>query len=383
MPNRRQAIETFLGEYAHPELAERFHQSMECQVLTAMDDGVPFKGVYKGSSWKGYHAPNTECEIHEDGTHERADGCYFWKDFRIPWNAGDEPKYEDANQRWSLAQHALGIGSTGWNWETRESEWFGFDFDSVANHASYGKALTDVEMARVLGAVSTLDWVEVRKSKSGHGHHLYVTLDEPHPTANHHEHAALARAILHLMSGLVGEHLASSVDCVGGNIWLWHRDQGPHAFELVKAGEAMPSSLLPSDWRRHLDVTRSRRRRVASPAATGSESEFDDLQKRTKRVDLDDSHKELLAWHAQHNADVDWAWDPDYHMLRTHTAALVEAHQELGMRGLFYTSSQGHDKLTGNCFAFPMPDGTWEVRRHGKGADEHPAWNRDPSGWTR
>lgn len=383
MTTRREAIQQFLHEHAHPEVAARYHPGLESQVLTAMDEGVLFTGVYQGRKWKGYHSRDTGCDLSNEGHERDPETCHFWKDFRIPWNSGTDAEYEDTEQRWSLEDHALGIGSTGWNWEQGVSEWFGFDFDSVANHASYGKALNDVDMARVLGAVSTLDWVEVRRSKSGRGHHLYVTLDDPIQTANHHEHAALARAILHLMSGLVGEHLASSVDCVGGNIWLWHRDQGPGAFELVKEGTKIEARLVPADWRRHLDVTRSKRRRVASPAATGSEDDFDDLQKRTRRVELDDEHKALLAWHAQHNAEVDWAWDADYHMLRTHSAALKRAHIELGMRGIYYTASEGHDLMTGNCFGFPLQNGAWEIRRHGKGADEHAAWNRDSSGWTR
>jgi len=73
----------------------------------------------------------------------------------------------------------------------------------------------------------------------------------------------------------------------------------------------------------------------------------------------------------------------DYDMLVCHTVDLARAHDELHLRGIFRTNSRGrnvpHDQ---NCFAFPIPQGGWSVRRHHKGTTENDYWTRDDSGWT-
>ena len=56
-----------------------------------------------------------------------------------------------------------------------------------------------------------IPWVTVRKSTGGNGIHLYVFLPDV-PTANHTEHAALARAVLGQMSALVGFDFKAKVD---------------------------------------------------------------------------------------------------------------------------------------------------------------------------
>ena len=47
----------------------------------------------------------------------------------------------------------------------------------------------------------------------------------------------------------------------------------------------------------------------------------------------------------------------------------------------FYTNSSGSTEQ--NCYAFPSEDGSWVIRRHSRGVNEHPSWTVDPSGWTR
>lgn len=375
--NKREAIRAFLSESAAPDLSARWHEDMETQVLVAKDDGIPFFGEFNGRRWQGYHEPGLACTPEANSVHKRADGCKFWKSIRIPRNAMSEPEYQDSTMTWELADHALGIGSTGWNWRDRVSEWFAFDFDSITNHEGYGRALSDADLAVVMASVQAIPWVEVRRSKSGKGMHLYVFLEEPMATANHTEHAAVARAVLDRMSALAGTSLNSSVDCVGGNVWLWHRDVGPNGWQCVKeATQNMPTNLIPDDWKRHLSVTKRRTKRA--------ESDVGEILTTRSNIPLDDEHRRLLSWLAEHSNTIDWYWSQDDWMLRTHTVALAKAHQALGLRGMFYTNSQGHDLLTSNCFLFPEPDGAWEVRRFGEGGvDEHPSWDRDGAGWTR
>ena len=79
-----------------------------------------------------------------------------------------------------------------------------------------------------------------------------------------------------------------------------------------------------------------------------------------------------------------WWWDSDNHMLITHTIHLKEAHNQLQLRGFFETLSKGTERgMDHNCFAFPLRDGAWAVRRYSTGIQEHPSWDQDPNGWTK
>ena len=66
-------------------------------------------------------------------------------------------------------------------------------------------------LKRIKQAAMSLPYVEVRRSTGGGGIHLYVYFDEAGvPTANHTEHAALARCILGMMSSETGFDFASA-----------------------------------------------------------------------------------------------------------------------------------------------------------------------------
>src|SRR5205085_5918743 len=145
-------------------------------------------------------------------------GTYDYWNIRIPKNANSEPEWRDDSLRWPLDVHAEAIGSTGWNWEKRTSEYVGFDFDSLVGHAA-GVGITNEQLTIVAEKAKELPYVEVRKSTGGRGLHLYVLLDSI-PTANHTEHAALARCVLGMMSSDVGFDFAANVDACGGNIWF-------------------------------------------------------------------------------------------------------------------------------------------------------------------
>ena len=122
-----------------------------------------------------------------------------------------DPEFTDYELRWPLDLHAEGIGMTGWDWEERKSRWVAFDVDSIVGHAA-GVGISDEDLERVKKAAESLPYVEVRRSTGGKGLHLYVYLDGI-PTANHTEHAALARCVLGMMSEQCGFDFASHVDC--------------------------------------------------------------------------------------------------------------------------------------------------------------------------
>lgn len=354
---RTEAIEQFLRENTHKDLSGLYSYSMECQVNVAQDSGERIESEYRGKKWHGW-----------------TDGITTWKSFRIPWQANTNPEYEDKPITFDLTKHVEGIGMTGWDWQNKLSRWVAFDFDSLVGHKS---GLTNDQLSEVVDAAKDIDWVTIRTSASGRGIHIYVFL-EPVETQNHNEHAALARSILGMMSGLAGIDFESRVDICGGNMWVWHRkmaDSDSQGLKLVKKGTTLAS--IPPNWRDHLKVI-SRKERKARPDG------FDplaDLCSQVSHVQLDDDHKKLIQYLKEQEAL--WWWDSDHHMLVTHTWWLQKAHRELQLRGIFQTNSAGRDLDTQNCFCHPIRKGGWTVRRYSQGCDEHPTWSQDASGWTK
>src|SRR5262245_13414325 len=203
---KTEAVDWFLREYTHEDLAALYSPDMEVQVSVVQDGGERVEGEFKGRQWQAW-----------------TDGLHQWKNFRIPLNANTTPEDNDGPMNFSLVQHAEGIGLTGWDWRNRVSRWVGFDFDAIAGHAGgHASKLDDDELAEVQRKAAAIDWVSVRKSTGGRGIHLYVHLPAV-PTANHTEHAALARAVLGKMSATVGFDFKAKVDACGGNMWVWHR----------------------------------------------------------------------------------------------------------------------------------------------------------------
>lgn len=367
MVTKTKAIKSFLEAklLVAPDLAALYHIGMECQVNVAQDGGERIDGEFKGRKWHGW-----------------SDGLTTWKSFRIPYKANTIPEYTDREIKFDLAEHAEGIGMTGWNWQERKSKWVAYDFDAILGHSEKHVAkLTSEQLEAVKKAAYDLEWVTIRKSSSGKGLHLYVFVPDIE-TANHHEHAALARAILGIMSGLAGFDFQSKVDICGGNMWVWHRKcEGNDGFELIKQGRPMLSTEIPPNWKDHVKViTRKRRKNLPQDIKDGSE--FESLAGQRPRTPLDEDHKKLLAF--LKSIDALWWWDQDHHMLVTHTYCLKQCYEELGLKGYFNTMSEGREKGTDhNCFAFPLRNGGWAVRRYSRGVQEHPAWEQDGAGWTR
>jgi hypothetical protein len=364
---RTEAIKAFLTTRTLPDLAAAYAYGMEVQVNVAQDGGERYDGEYRGKQFTAW-----------------TDGEQVWKSFRIPWRAATEPEYKDGGIRFDLAEHADAIGMTGWNWEQRKSIYVAYDFDSVVNHKV---GLTDGELYNLQRKAQELPWVTVRRSTSGSGLHLYVYLDPQVETANHTEHAALARAILAKMSGEVGYDFQGAVDAVGGNIWVWARkyeaslgSESP-GLELVKEG--VPLDSVPVNWRDHIDVA-SRRRGKSVPhfVKDAEEGAFDEVCGKHVAVTIEHAHKQLMQELDKMGAL--WWWDSDRHMLVCHTYDLQLCNQQLGLRGVFETLATGAERGTDqNCFAFPLPEGAWVVRRHTKNVKEAPTWDTDASGWTR
>lgn len=364
-PTKTEAIKRFLIASTHTDLANLYSLSMECQVNVAQDGGERIDGTYQGRKWHGW-----------------SDGQTTWKSFRIPYKAFSDPEFEDSTIRFDLAAHAEAIGMTGWNWKKRCSQWVAFDFDAIVGHSDKSNTkLTNEELEAVKDAAAKIEWITIRKSTSGQGLHLYVLLDDV-PTANHNEHAALARSILGTMTALTGFNFQSKVDICGGNMWVWARKmKGTDGLALVKKGVILKS--IPPNWKDHVKVVTGKRRKnlPQNVEATNNGEIFDELCGQYVHVQLDDTHKILIEFLKDSNAL--WWWDTDHHMLVTHTIHLQKAHKELGYKGYFETSSPATMVDEQNCFAFPMRKGAWAIRRYTPGVSEHASWEQDGAGWTR
>ena len=362
---RVEAVRRFLNANAKKDLADLYSADMECQVNVRQLDGERTTGTYMGREWSGF-----------------TDGIDTWKPFRIPRNAMSNPEYDlDTPITFNLDKYVEGIGMTGWDWVNRCSRWVVYDFDALIGHSDKHLAkLTHAELEAVKEAACDLEYVTVRKSASGHGLHLYVFVDQVE-TANHNEHAALARAILAKMGLDAKFDFASNVDICGGNMWVWHRKglNNPESFKLVKEGSILLD--IPTNWRDHVKVIKGERRRTLHPKLKQEADEFDLLVGRSTKTQLDSTHRQLIEWLQDKQAVC--LWDADNNMLVTHTYWLMQASLHFNYAGRFETDSKGTDLHEQNCFCFPMRGGAWAVRRFSKGCGEHSSWEQDAAGWTR
>jgi hypothetical protein len=378
-PTRTQAIKTYLEAKTWPDLAAMYNHDMEVQVNVAQEGGERTEGEYRGKQWLAW-----------------TDGINVWKSFRIPYKANTEPEYVDRPMSFDLGKYVEGIGMTGWDWKNRVSRWFAYDFDALTGHSDrHAKKLTDTELGDIREVVKQVPWVSLRTSTSGKGLHLYVSLINPAPSANHHEHAAIARAILSMLTAATTFDFNRKVDICGGNMWVWHRkmydrDSGERVgLKVIKTGE--PLQTVPPNWKDHLNVVRGRSMKtrpsfvqgtLPSGEATIKEDLFNELTGQRSKVELDSEHKALLDY-LQKSGAFHW-WDADHWMLVTHTYHLKQAHNILNLRGHYDTLATGKDRgADHNCFAYPLPRGAWAIRRYSPGTKEADTWEQDGSGWTK
>lgn len=364
MPKVTEALENFLlarkREHNGPDLIDAWSPAMETQVLVTGKGGEPVEG-----------RPNTY-----------TDGRFTWFNIRVPKKADSNPEWFDYELPYPFDLYADGIGVTGWDWQSRCSRRVGFDFDAIAGHAA-GVGVTDEKLNEVKQKAMDLDYVEVRRSTSGSGLHLWVTLDAI-PTENHTVHAALARCVLSLMSEACGFDFAQSVDACGGNMWIWHRKSTTEneGLKLLKAAtKSLSEKDLPLNWRDHVEVVTKKRSKIRIAGIPEDElEEFEKLTLGSAHVPLDDSHRAQMQAIAE--LGYSCVWVQDHHLCQTHTRALKEIHQTLQLRGFFDTSSEGRDKGTPNCFMIPRAKGSWHVVRFSKGIHEHELWSQDGVGYT-
>ncbi len=351
---KRQALQKFLHSQPY-DLCKLYTPEMEIQVNVARDEGEPVHGIYAGKRWHGFQ-----------------DGMQLWKSFRIPWNANSIPSYADREIKFDISQHAEAIGMTGWDWSALRSRWVGFDFDSLVGHK---EGLTDDELREIKDKLLQLDYANCYTSTSGLGLHIYIHLDLSINIPTHTHHAAVARSLLNKISAATGIELEAKVDCMGGNMWVWHRRAVyPISFKCIKTGTVL--NEIPANWQDYMHQVSK-----GTVVRTDKNQKLDDIIAAKSKLNLEEDHLRLLEWFERKGGL--WWWDDVKQMLVCHTSDLRRAHTDLSLVGFFNTlatgKDRGHDQ---NCFCFPIRRGGWIIRRHTRGVLEHISWHVDRSGWT-
>ena len=317
-----------------------------------------------------------------------------WGPIRWPYQAASEsPNYSNPPMSFLLSDHLVAIGSTGWNWRTKESYWLGYDFDSLIDH-SVGVGITEAELEEVVARAP--EWVEVIRSTRGNGRHLYIHFKDPFPkTKTHTEHAALARAFLPILATASGLDLSSSVDVCGSVLWLHHQNSTPEnkGYSLARASsKQLTDADCPPNWRDHIEVVSGGRNTVRvrgwfeemDEDKLSEGDELDEMTQAYSAVKLDEAHHQLLDDLAA--TGYSCLWVGDHNLVQTHTAALKRIYdnrKESGcpMKGVFDTNTSDGDPGKPNCFMRPKLKGAWDVYRFGAGTTESPLWDKHGT-WT-
>lgn len=354
-------FKNIVGEVNNPDMLARYNPGMEVQINVMVGDGEAVAG--RRNTW--------------------SDGIQTWHHIRLPKNANTIPENNDYQLGYSIYEKAEYIGMTGWDFQNLRSRFVGFDFDSITGHAA-GVGIDEQSLTDVREAAKEIDWVEVRRSTSGSGLHLYVYISDGIATKTHTEHAAIGRTILGLMSTAVGFDFAANIDACGGNMWVWSQKSTKknRGLELIKPAERnLTEADLPTNWRQNIDVVSRKRSKVRVSNVEGENYDsFETLANARKLVPLEARHKEIID--ALSTSGCSTVWIQDYYLLQSHTTGLAKVHAELGLEGFFNTTSEGTDPGTPNCFLFPLPGGSWKVYRFSPGIVEDPMWYQDGTDWT-
>jgi len=354
--SRKEVIPNFLLENAPEDLAARYVHGMELQVMARQGDGEPYIDASAKPRWGWY-----------------SDGNDTWYSFRI-----QDQESAGKSVTFSLDRHydAIGDPCNGLSYGV------GFDFDSLVSHTV---GLTDDQLEAIREKLASLEYVELRYSTSGNGYHAWVWFDPDNlpKTENRAEHKALARAVLKKMSLDTGYEFSDEVDHLGELLWICARRATDEngGLTLIKAA-AEPLTDYPADWRDHLEVVQSSRRRTRLRGPNDKlesdsiESAFQDRP----TAPLDDQHKKFID--AYGRTDFEGFWQADHGCFVAHTYGIKLAMKEASIVGIFETVSEGSDPSTPNCFMFPLENGVWQVYRFSQGFEEHKSWDTSPSGWT-
>lgn len=363
-----------------------------------------FKGFYEHRLLKEHNNPEliklwgndpsrfeTQILCYTDGTpvpdsNKYEEGNEVWGPMRWPYDAfTEEPYYNDPPITFIPTNRVKAIGTTWWDWKNRHTVKVGFDVDSIVGHAE-GVGVDKSIIDKI--CLCDAPWLEIIRSTRGLGRHLYINFKPPFPTTlTHHEHAAIARSLLPMLSRATGVDMEASKDVCGGVMWIHHVNATTEnkGYGVIKnATDALDASDVPINWRDHLSVICTSRSKVQVRgwSSKGEVLEGDALDQMTQeraRIELDEVHHRILD--ELEGMGYTYYWVDDHHLAQAHTGALLELYQKFAeqgtpLKGVFDTVSPGDDPGKPNCFMRPRPNGGWDVYRFGEGEHEHELWDQ-------
>lgn len=291
-------------------------------------------------------------KIGEHDGHDLFPICY-------PEGNKTDPNWPRDGIQWPL-EYAQDIGSTGFT--SAGSLYVAMDIDSIWNHV---KGLSKDDLDNIVESVKNLDYVEIRRSTSGLGYHLYVWLDYIE-TKNHDEHAAVGRAVLGKICHDAQLDFQGDVDKYGRNTWFHStRKSNEQSFQSIKKSTYTLGETDLPEWRSHIAVIQHKTVKVD---AKGMPDEASCALATVKR---DEEHQRVLD--ALMEEDYHISWVPDYGCYHVHTLALKAVHDRLKLKGAFETETDGRTEF--NAFMFVKPNGVFYVCRIRK-ESEHPLWEK-------
>ena len=329
-------------------------------------DGAPGKHLFE---W--WHA-DLETQVQVTNSEDTTDfGAYTqdgdtWWHIRWPKNGKTEPTWTDRAQTFLLEKHAEFIGTSGWNWVQRKSEFVCFDFDSRENHAD---GLSDDELAFLIERGSACEYVDVVHSTSGKGIHYYVRFDPESlpPAENRIEHKTISYYVLSKLKRDIGERLLANLDVLGNIFWIWAKRTNEKSYAHVSPATRLLrfDKDFSDNWKEDAEAIQIpySPKRVKTSYYGASQ--------------VTDKHKEILDKLA--NCGYSFSYDDSERRATTHTKALKKLSEELkDFVGAFETKSEGTDTKQ-NCFMFPVDDGGFTVFRFGNVKEAFP-WRESQNG---
>ena len=349
----RKAIDTFLKARIaeSPFLVPMWEPSWETQILV--------KRGPEGDSSKVYTA-NGET----------------WADHRWPYKAGTDPQYTDKAITYDPGKRIARIGTTGWDWEKRESAAVGFDIDAVdSGHAAGTNQLDEFELGKVVAKLSALPYVSLVRSTGGKGVHGWVRFhpDDRPQTANHNEHTQVGLAVIEKIKLDTGMDLVQEkiVDVKGVVLWIWSESSpADHpGFNLMYEGDLLLKNGDIPQWDKVTPKSK----------VVNSKSNYE-------LCELEDEHIEILT--ELEELGYAYSWNEEHNTAQTHSFALKILHEKRKnegrpLKGIFHTISEGNDPNTPNCYITAKAGGHFKVARYGNAATEHATWfSKDEDTWT-
>jgi len=128
----------------------------------------------------------------------------------------------------------LAFGLTGWNANDKASHYVTFDIDSLSNHKN---GLDALQLDTVLTECEKVPWVNIYRSTSSKGYHIYVFFDKVVETPTRKDHIKLAYYVKSKLNTILTLDLNSAVDVSGVVSWIYHTEKMTDlSFEHLKTG---------------------------------------------------------------------------------------------------------------------------------------------------